>query len=178
MHERLQALLDRHDVSQQVPQYDAPPHVIVPDTTNIEHALKQISKLTQQQLTQICLTDRETPQSRLENFPVPGACRYIVMRAGEGGDYTLTANTPLLILEANESRIGSQFVNVGAAAVKLYLRVDLQSVSGVISSAATPIIGLSAGGGAWDGRINEIPWCGNVIAVAGTGGSEITVAAF
>lgn len=168
-----EALVNRRDQAQ-------PPESVrfghpMDDTNEL---LRKIASQEEANLMQLCLTDREPEQEIRRNFPIRGVDRRILRRTGEGGDYLLTANAPTLILEAAEWRIGGEIVNIGSAAVKLYLTVDLIGIGGVILSGGVPIIGLNASGGSWNLQFNQSPWCGNVMAVAGTGGSEVTVAAF
>lgn len=179
MHERLQALLDRRDIAQE--QYRSPeptpvtPHVIVPDK-NSDKILQQLKTLP----GQLVVTDRETPQTRMENFPINGVCRYILRRTGDGGTYTVLQNAPLLIAEAKEFRLGLEIVNISAAnLVTLFFTEDLITPGTTTPlTAATPQLGLPADArGIWHGMLSNVVWAGNVIALCtATGGATVTVA--
>jgi len=137
------------------------------------HLLRQ----EQAEITQLCVTDREPAQQTMHNFPVPGARRLIVRRAGTGGSPSLAAGVPTLVVAANENRLGGALVNVGNASVTLFLAVDLlEPGSAQPLTMGAPQIGLNANGGAWDFRLGSLLWCGNVIAIAATGGTSLTIA--
>lgn len=94
----------------------------------------------------------------LEQHPVAGSKRILAYRTGNGFDNLTVPTTGLLALGANEARLGCTFVNAGAAAVILYLS-DHQKTG-------APAVWLAANGGSWDGRFGDLPWSGNVFAVA------------
>lgn len=129
--------------------------------------------LTSQQLqeeradiSELCVTDREPAQAAMDNFPVAGAKRLIVRRPGNGGTFAIPVTTPTLLCAANESRLGGLVTVSGATGVTLILTTDLLEPGG-----STP---LSAGcaqiwvpvGGAWNFKLSDLVWCGNVLAYA------------
>lgn len=181
----IEALTNRRDIThmRETQHHHEPPQSpTVVDFGRMEHTLERVLKELQTEPgpATLCVTDREPAQGRLKNFPLPGITRFLIRRSGEGGDYVLAQNTPVLVLEAAEYRLGSYIVNIGANLVKLYLSVDLQGVGGNFLSQGVPIVGLPANA-IWPGKIEGslIPWCGNVTAVCTVaGGSEVTVAAF
>jgi hypothetical protein len=111
----------------------------------------------------------------LDQFPVAGCKRILAYRTGNGTDNqpvaTATYAAPIngLVLPANEARLGGTIVNVGTAAVNLYLTDRPVPVVGV------PALQLAANA-AWDFRLGTVLWCGNVSAVAASGTSTLTVA--
>jgi hypothetical protein len=101
----------------------------------------------------------------LDQFPVPGAKRILAYRTGNGFAALQVPTTGVLALAANEARLGMSLINTGANAITLYL--SDQARSGI------PTIWLAASGGAWDGRLGNIAWAGNVFAVAQTTASTL-----
>ena len=121
---------------------------------------------------QIAALDGSQRQSRkMQDFPIQGVSRYIVPKSGYGQAVALTAATNTVLLPINEARLGLQIVNSGTAAVTLYL-----GALGEIGVRALPQLWIGAGGGSWDGMLSETIWCGNICAVAGAGGSTVTIA--
>jgi hypothetical protein len=112
----------------------------------------------------------------LDQFPVVGSKRILAYRTGNGSDAaavgTGTAAAPIngLVLSANEGRLGGQIVNTGTNPVILYLTARPVPVPGV------PAVFLAASGGAWDFRLGNLLWCGNVSAVGQGGTSTLTTA--
>lgn len=128
-------------------------------------------------LVHLCVTDREPAQLEMKNFPVPGSKRLIVRRSGQGGTYAVAQNTPLLLVAANENRLGGELVNSGGATITLFLSVDLLE-----PGSATPLAGGAAqmalaSNATWDFRLGTLLWCGNVVGVCtASGGTTVTVA--
>lgn len=140
------------------------------------HALERMLREFNAQSLELCITDREPAQFLMRNFPVPGAQRLIVRRQGTGGQFTLTAGTPLEILQANENRLGGSIVVSGTGNVTLFLTQDLLTPGGGTPlTQGSPQIFLAASGGAWDLRLGNALWCGSVTALS-TAGSTIVVA--
>lgn len=177
-------LLDRRDITAQRGAVQAPPPsevtslaALVSEVATTNHLLQRLLTNERADVVHLCVTDHEPAQLLMDNFPVPGARRLIVRRSGAGGTIALTAATPTVILTPNDNRLGGQIVNMGAAVVTLFLSGDLLTPGGGVplpSGAAQ--IGLNAGGGSWDLRLSNLGWAGTVIAVAGGGGSSVTVA--
>lgn len=142
-------------------------------TTN--ELLRRLLTLQRSDLVHLCVTDREPAQLIMANFPVPGAKRLIVRRSGMGGTFAAGANTPLLLVAANENRLGGELVNSGSNPITLFLSVDLLE-----PGTATPLAGGAAqmtivAGASWDFRLGTILWCGNVVGLS-TSGTTVTVA--
>src|SRR5581483_6957930 len=106
----------------------------------------------------------------LDNFPVAGSKRIIVRRTSYGYDSLPVPTTGVLALQADSARLGMTIVNSGANPVILYL-----TSTGVATPGAGAIY-LAANGGAWDGRLGNVPWFGGVTAVAQTSASTLTIA--
>lgn|SRR6185312_6341508 len=117
------------------------------------------------EILEVGVSDAAGRELVLDQFPVTGAKRVLAYRTGNGSDDYAVPTTGVLLLPANEARLGCQFVNIGANAVILYL-AD-QRKSGV------PAVWLAASGGAWDGRFGNLLWSGNVFAVAQTGATTL-----
>ena len=126
-------------------------------------------------ITQMCVTDREPAQFQMRNFPVPGAQRLIVRRPGQGGSYTLAANTPTLLVAANENRLGLTIVNSSAHAITLYGSTDLLEPGSSSPLAAGAAQAILPAGASWDGRLGTVNWCGSVLAIDTTGGAVVSV---
>lgn len=121
---------------------------------------------------QIAAVDGSQRQTRkMQDFPVQGVSRYLVPKSGFGGLVTLVAAANTALLPINEARLGLQIINTGSAAVTIYL-----GAIGEIGVRALPQLWLANGGGSWDGLLSETVWCGNICAVAATGGTTVTIA--
>lgn len=179
-------LLDRHDLTAQrrattgVPESErAELQAVAAELAQTNALLRGLLVNQRADLVHLCVTDREPAEFLMDNFPVPGSRRLIVRRAGAGGTFSLAASTPTLVCAANENRLGGTIVNAGAGTVTLFGSVDLLE-----PGTATPLSGgapqwfLVANGGSWDYRFGTMLWCGNVLAVAGAGGTTVTVAEF
>lgn len=176
------ALVNRRDVTEQREQETTvglfgptSDGLMVTELLAVLHTLQHTLNQDRSQLTQLCVTDREPAQLLMDNFPVPGARRLIVRRAGSGGSYTLAANEPTLLVPANENRLGLTIVNAGAHAVTLYGSVDLLQPGSSSPLAGGAPQAVLAAGASWDGRLGSLLWCGNVLAVDTTGGAVISV---
>lgn len=147
------------------------------DTSGVESLLLKILGATEGSFVQLCVSDREVPESRLSNFPTNGMCRYILRRTGDGGNYALAANSPLLLCEAKEYRLGGIISNAGANPVTLYFTEDLITPgTSTPLSGATPQLTL-ASNQMWKFGDFGFMWCGNVLANSPLG-TTVTVADF
>lgn len=180
----LTALTDRHDVTAEREQQAAPPRPhseLSADGIMVAELLAVVQRLGEQlvagrsSITQLCVTDREPAQLQMRNFPVPGAQRLIVRRPGQGGSYTLAANTPTLLCAANENRLGLTIVNAGAHAITLFGSTDLLEPGSSSPLAGGAPQAILAAGASWDGRLGNLQWCGSVLAVDTTGGATVSV---
>lgn len=106
---------------------------------------------------ELSVSDGVRQQSRLDDWPVAGAKRVLVPRVGNGYDAFPAPTGGALLFGANAARLGMSVVNAGTPAVILYLAVG--KLPGV------PAIWLGGSGGAWDGRLGNALWAGNVFAV-------------
>lgn len=176
MHPTLQALIDRREVTQP-PKTEHGETSVTVDTGNIEHKLDKLIRAVEATFVQLAVTDREPPQSRVDNFPAAGMCRFILRRTGDGGTYAVAQNTPLLIAEAKEFRVGGEIVNAGANPATLFFTEDLITPgTSTPLSGATPQVFLPTNA-VWKFSDFGVIWCGNVIAVCTvTGGTTLTVA--
>jgi hypothetical protein len=111
------------------------------------------------------VSDAQGREMMLEQFPVAGSKRVLVYRTGNGTDGLAVPTTGVLVFPANEARLGLTLINTGANAVILYLTDQRK--------AGSPAVWLAAAGGAWDGRIGNLSWAGNVFAVAQVGASTL-----
>jgi hypothetical protein len=114
---------------------------------------------------EVGVSDAYGRELTLDQFPVVGRKRILAYRTGNGFSALAVPTTGVLALTANEARLGMQLINAGANPILLYL-AD-QPRGGV------PAIWLAAGGGAWDGRLGNVGWAGNVFAVAQTAASTL-----
>lgn len=175
------ALVNRRDVTAAREGMPEPTSELSADGLIVAELLAVVmrlgEKLTQERaaLTQLCVTDREPAQLVMRNFPVPGAQRLIVRRPGQGGSYTLAANTPTLLCAANENRLGLTLVNSGAHSITIYGAADLlePGSSSPLAGGAPQAILMS--GTSWDGRLGTLLWCGSVLAIDTTGGAVVSV---
>jgi hypothetical protein len=115
---------------------------------------------------QIGVSDAQPREMILDQFPVAGSKRVLVNRTGNGTDGLAVPTTGVLAFAANEARLGLTIVNAGTSPLFLYL--SDQARKGV------PCIWLAANGGAWDGRLGNLDWAGNVFAVAQGSATFIT----
>ena len=178
----LNALVDRRDVTaEREQQAPAPRSELSADGIMVAELLAVVQRLGEQLIaeragiTQLCVTDREPAQLQMRNFPVPGAQRLIVRRPGAGGSYTLTASTPMLLVAANENRLGLTVVNSSAHAITLYGSTDLLEPGSSAPLAAGAPQAILPAGQSWDGRLGNLQWCGSVLAVDSTGGAVVSV---
>jgi hypothetical protein len=100
----------------------------------------------------------------LQQFPVAGAKRALAFRTGNGFASLPVPTTGVLVLPANEARIGCQLTNSGTSAIVLYLSDQAR--------AGAPCVYLAAGA-AWNGQFGNLTWCGNLYAVAQTTASTL-----
>lgn len=150
-------------------------HGLAGELAETNQLLRDLLRQQQSEVTELCVSDREPPEQRMENFPLPGSCRLIVRRPGAGGSYALQANVPNPILEANENRLGGRITGDPANVITLFLSNDL-----LTPASANPLTVAAAQirlpvGGAWDLKLGDVLWCGHVIALA-TIASTICVA--
>jgi hypothetical protein len=114
---------------------------------------------------QLGVSNAQGREMVLDQFPVTGSKRVLVYRTGNGTDGLSVSTTGVLVFAANEARLGMTIINSGASAVVLYL--SDQPRKGV------PCIYLASGGGAWDGRLGNLDWAGDVFAVAQGGSTTL-----
>lgn len=147
-------------------QQQDPSHIAVAaglgEQTPLLHAI--LSTLRGETM-EIAVSDAAGREMLLEKFPVTGRKRVLAYRTGNGYDGLTIPTTGVLVVPANEGRLGSQWVNAGANPIILYL--SDQKRGGV------PAVWLNANGGAWDGRFANLAWAGNIFAVAQTAASTL-----
>lgn len=143
-----------------------------------ESAQEQIVQLLAQMLDQlgtspitVAVTDTEVSPGAEVEFPVPGTARQTIKRSAVGGLISVTSAAAAVVLLANNRRLGCSIINKGTAGVTLYL-----CKPGDVPSGAQAQIWVGPGGGAWDGRLGNLLWCGNVSAVSdgATGNLAVT----
>jgi hypothetical protein len=177
----MNALVDRHDVTAAREQQAPPAAGPSADGLIVAELLAVVRRLGEQlisdrsSVTQLCVTDREPAQFQMRNFPVPGAQRLIVRRPGQGGSYTLAANTPTLIAAANENRLGLTIVNGSAHAITLFGAADLLEPGSSSPLAGGAPQAILPAGATWDGRLGNLFWCGSVLAIDTAGGAVVSV---
>lgn len=115
---------------------------------------------------QLGVSDAQGREMVLDQFPVVGSKRILVYRTGNGTDGLAVPSTGVLVVPANEARLGMTWINSGTAPIILYLSDQKR--------AGVPAVYLAAGGGSWDGRLGNLDWAGNVFAV-GQGGASTLV---
>jgi hypothetical protein len=178
-------LLDRRDLTAQREQPAPAPdyghaeglQALCAELARTNRLLCSMVEQQRAEVVQLCVTDGEVAEAEMLNFPAPAAHRLIVRRPGAGGTFALAANVPTPILLPNDTRLGGQIVNTGAAAVTLFLARDL-----LVPGSATPLsagaaqIALNANGGLWNLLLSNLLWSGGVVAVAAVGGSSVSVA--
>jgi hypothetical protein len=174
-------LLDRRDLTrardaQGTPAAPAPLDAgLAAEICETNRLLRSLLSQESSDIAELCVSDREPPENRAENFPTRGVTRLIVRRTGNGGLYTLVAAGQAQLLQPNENRLGGRIVNTGANPAVLFLAADLlQPGSAAPLGEGAAQIGLSAGQ-AWDLKLGDLLWCGTVIAVS-TLGTTLTAA--
>lgn len=140
--------------------------VTAADTAEQTQYLRAILAELRSDLLQIGVLDGSRREMILDQWPVPGSKRILAYRTGNGTDSVSVTTTGLLIMTANEARIGSSWTNSGSFPALLYLANAQRA--GVLT------LWLAANGGSWDGRISGLPWAGHVFAV-GSGGTTTLV---
>lgn len=114
---------------------------------------------------QVAVGDVVRREMVMDNFPVAGSKRVIVRRTGNGWDNQAVPTAPgVLLLGANEGRLGGSIGNTGANAIILYLS-DAQR-EGVLAL-------YLAAGASWDFRLGNLLWVGHVWATAQTSASTV-----
>lgn len=116
---------------------------------------------------EVGVSDATGREMVLDQHPVAGCKRILAYRTGNGfglGGLSIPT-TGVLALPANEARVGLTFINAGANAVILFLAAQQQG--GCLT------IWLAGNGGAWDGLVGGLLWCGNVFAVAQVGATTL-----
>lgn len=119
-------------------------------------------------------------ESILQNSPNTSSKRLIIPREGTGQDglqQAAVGSTPVTLLRQSEGRLGGLIVNYGAAACFLYLAREGDVANGV-TRPNVPATWLAASGGAWDLRLGNIIYGGDIIAVCPSGSTSLTVAEF
>ena len=124
---------------------------------------------------EMSVADSHRRELILNKFPITGARRALVYRTGAGADSVTVPATgavqSALVLVGNEGRIGGRIVNSGTNPVILYLTERPVPVAGV------PAIWLPTGGaGAWDLKLGNVVWGGNVSALGQGGTSTLSIA--
>jgi hypothetical protein len=119
---------------------------------------------------ELCIVDGNVEPGLQKDFPVKGAQRWIINRTPDGRNMPLASGEKTLILPFNVNRLGGTIVNSGERPVTLYLA----SLAGL--GAGTATIVLEANGGSWDFRLGNLFWCGNIVAIANGGNSELSIA--
>ena len=117
------------------------------------------------EVQELGVSDAPGRELTLEHWPAVGSKRTVVERTGNGYDGLAVSTTGVLLVPANEARIGSTWINSGANPIIIYLASYAKK--------GAPAVWLAANGGAWDGRFGNLPWCGNLFAVAQTTASTI-----
>lgn len=114
----------------------------------------------------LAVSDETAPPGIVADFPVDGAERLIVQRAAT--QLSVEASTTLqLALPSNVKRLGLTIVNRGTVGATVCLSDN--------SGAAGQGIWLAPNGGAWDGRLGNMLWCGNISLIADSGTTDVSV---
>ena len=154
-------------------------HPVAPDSGTVASAVElakqtailgELLRQDRADLLDIAIGDFQGREMVLEQFPTAGSRRIIVFRTGAGNPSLAVPTTGVLALPDNAGRLGGAIVNSGTNAVVLYL------CGAGIPTQGVPAIYLSANGGAWDFRLGNVLWAGNVTAVALVGASTLTIA--
>ena len=115
-------------------------------------------------------------QQTLENWPITGQNRTIVVaRALGGGLIAVPNNVYTDLLPPDPARVGMSVLNYGSNPVFVFLAKagDTQSTNG----AGTDVLWLNSGGGSWDGKISSELWCGAVCVFCPVGTTNLAIAA-
>lgn len=99
------------------------------------------------------------------DFPITGASRALIRRTAVPTTANVN-NASSVILPSNSRRLGLSVINTGTVGVTVCPGVTATQYGG---------IWLSANGGAWDGRISNILWSGNLSAIADSGTSTLAI---
>lgn len=131
----------------------------------LEALLSALLSEARSETIEIGVSDAPAREMTLAHWPVVGSKRALAHRTGNGTDGLAVPTTGVLVFPPNEARLGMEIVNSGANAVILYLSDQQRK--------GAPCVWLAAAGGAWDGMFGNLPWCGNVFAVAQVGATTI-----
>lgn len=136
----------------------------------LDQVMDLILEALDTRVEELCIVDGIMEPGLQKDFPVKGAQRWILNRTPDGRNLPLVAGEKTLVLPANVNRLGGTIVNMGEKPVTLFL-ANLASLG-----AGTATIVLFANGGSWDFRLGNLFWCGNIVAVANGGNSELSIA--
>ncbi|MDE2101939.1 MAG: hypothetical protein KGL39_32130 [Patescibacteria group bacterium] len=103
-------------------------------------------------------------EKELENWPVMGHQRQIRVPMTHGtNNFLLPANAYTDVFEPNAGRGGLSMINIGANPAFVFLTSadEARQMNGYVASGW-----LAANGGAWDGRIGDGQWVGEVSALS------------
>jgi hypothetical protein len=132
--------------------------------------LEQVATQGSDGLQTLAITETEVPSGIEDDFPVPGARRWMIPRLATGGAFVIPT-TLVKVLEANNRRLGGMIVNNSDAVVTLFL-------TSAETAAAQQGIGqivLPPKGGKWDFLLGSLLWCGSICAKAAEGEKTISV---
>lgn len=151
-----QAALQRHEASQ----------------TTIAALLAQMLDQMGTSPITVAVTDTEVSPGAEVEFPVPGTARQTIKRITAGGVVVPDTAAVTLVVPSDNRRLGGTIINMDTAAGVTLLLADPNQTAGVAR------IWLAPGGGAWDMRLGNLLWCGNVSALsdAAPNGNGLAVA--
>jgi hypothetical protein len=107
-----------------------------------------------------------------DNWPVAKCKRITVTRLPSGTDTLTVTTTGAQILPGNMSRIGGMIVNYGGNGIILYLT---DATAAPFARPGKGALYLAPNGGAWDLRLGNVLWAGNIVGVAQGGSTTLTV---
>lgn len=146
-------------------------HLDNQETTN--QLLLDIANASGPGVQTLAITEHELGGGIEVDFPVEGGTRWIIPRLATGGTFGVPT-APVLLLPANNRRLGGTIVNKGAHNINLFL-AGPNTVAASGGAGIAPVW-LKSEGGSWDFRLGSLLWCGSVCATAETAESSVTVA--
>lgn len=152
--------------------HDVPPPVGDPAIAAELALLREIRNGVRGSAINIAITEEAINPLLTQDFPVPGAQRWLIPRQPTGGSIALAEGVPTDVLFANRSRIGGSLVNEGEQNVRLFLVNALVAAAG---KSGHGTLWLAKNGGSWDFRLGTLVWGGSISAQPVAGKSSIAV---
>lgn len=135
--------------------------------------LEEIRDALQASVINLGVSNHVQQPITVADFPVQGAQRWVLPRIATGGRFEAPEGVgkAIVLLRHNAARLGGTIVNVGEKEATIILSGEKEA-----GGAALAQIGLVPGGGSWDLRLGNLPWCGSISAFGVGGATFLTVA--